>query len=1066
MHPLLEKTLRDIHAEDHIEASNAKFAARSIASELDRVIKEEEPELLTRFGLVYEIQGIRAYFDFLKKNSSKAEKNAYIDFFRYAHECWRTLFFLSEDCGSDSVPGQLGLDIFKNNMPYKYVHADLSLALHMASAGLLAENVSNVRLDLQKFQLTHLLEGSWKEKIINGVVKAFILLCRKSNGWQDVIIASEIIENLRKLQHEFEDKYLNQFEEKRIQTIEAISLVGFYHLAQLITLTATYLRDGFPSFDKLKLQLERHYDQAKKAIKISEPSNEEHLSDLIYSGLIAIARNAIWTHVSHLGTNINKLVKLIADEGRPNPIIELWPSQQQALKENLLDTYKKAVLVEMPTSAGKTLLAKFAIIQSLTLNPEGTVVYIVPTRALVNQITMSLRSDFAPLKFVVEMAIPSYELNPTESALLSHKPNILVSTPEKLDLLIKSDHPSVDKLSIVISDEAHNLGEGSERAARLELLLGTIKREKSEVRFLLLSPFLPNGKEIVEWLGNEKALPPIKVNWKPSKKLVGAIYDKGRSDKRSFQFELLPSVDNYVKRDEQKFSFTVGSAINESSIKIVSSEAAKIFSKEGTVLILCRGRHTAEVRAKYISEIMPKIDKNDLLEAAINFIASEIGGKTCLVECLEKKIAFHHSGMSHEVRWLIERLISIGIVNIVCGTTTLAQGIDFPIKTVIIETLTKGKEKKLSYEEFWNIAGRAGRAAYDTMGIICFPFSVLSKRKDTKKYLQGEAKEITSYLASLIVNAEKIGSAFNMQTVRQWPQFAELMKYLAHAMRISGSQNMADELDEILRGSFAYYSFNQDHEDSESKDFINLCANYLNSISKRKNILSLADKTGFTTPSVFAMLSALSSNSSLRNENNWHPDTIFGTDIKPLKERIEVIAALPEMGLSDGKFGKFDSERVASILIDWVKGESLINLTSKYSLIQNKDNNERVGEFSRYLYGTLISKAAWGVGALEGICIGNKTDRDEDYNYISSMIFFGVKSKEAVWFRMAGVPRSFANELSNLWIVSKGGRPNSYQEMRDWVSGLQESEWTKVISKNSPLTPKQSKLIWENFFLQ
>ncbi|MFD2356270.1 DEAD/DEAH box helicase [Nonomuraea ferruginea] len=65
--------------------------------------------------------------------------------------------------------------------------------------------------------------------------------------------------------------------------------------------------------------------------------------------------------------------------------------------------------------------------------------------------------------------------------------DVLVVTPEKLDLLIRSDHPVARGLALVVVDEAHNIADGP-RGARLELLLSTLKRERADARFLLLTP--------------------------------------------------------------------------------------------------------------------------------------------------------------------------------------------------------------------------------------------------------------------------------------------------------------------------------------------------------------------------------------------------------------------------------------------------------------------------------------------------------------------------------------------------------------------------------------------------
>ena len=65
-------------------------------------------------------------------------------------------------------------------------------------------------------------------------------------------------------------------------------------------------------------------------------------------------------------------------------------------------------------------------------------------------------------------------------------------------------------------------------------------------------------------------------------------------------------------------------------------------------------------------------------------------------------------------------------------------------------------------------------------------------------FLQLDATEVASQLASLIDDADAIAQEFNLATVRSWPQMAELMRFLAHAMRVSGKANLADEVEDVL----------------------------------------------------------------------------------------------------------------------------------------------------------------------------------------------------------------------------------------------------------------------------
>jgi replicative superfamily II helicase len=136
------------------------------------------------------------------------------------------------------------------------------------------------------------------------------------------------------------------------------------------------------------------------------------------------------------------------------------------------------VVVNFPTSSGKTLLAQFGILQSLNdLGTEpGWVAYVAPTRALVNQVTNRLRREFSPLNKRVEK-LSSARIDTLEvSALTAKNPevdgprvDVLVCTPEKLDLLIRREElcSKLGRLSMVVVDEAHGIGAGDDRAVKL-----------------------------------------------------------------------------------------------------------------------------------------------------------------------------------------------------------------------------------------------------------------------------------------------------------------------------------------------------------------------------------------------------------------------------------------------------------------------------------------------------------------------------------------------------------------------------------------------------------------------
>ncbi len=1058
---LLQTTLKELNIPIFIQQADHATLARMIASVQTEDTSQPAPEKLSRYGFIYEKQGIRAYQNLVAKQDDEKVKET-IEYFQKAFTCWRTLASLPDDSQKplNEHISTIGIQLVETEFRDELLPAQLTLAFRLGVSGLLAECTAETRLELKKFHfpLQENFQENWRSVVSQHIFSAFVLLVRKDKGWEDIFQALSSIKTLRQIQYDYEEKYLERIGEPEKQTLAALELVGFYHLAQLITLVGEYLLTGELGSDKVNLRLDRHHEQSVEAFEVGEQPLLAHLGHLLWAGCRELVQNAIWTHVSHLGEGIQNYVQVLTATAREQPVIELWPSQQEAFHRHLLDPYQRAILVEMPTSAGKTLLAKFAIIQTKALNPNAIIAYIVPTRALVNQITIDFRMDFGQI-MQVEQTVSAFELDPTEEQLLKNHIDILVTTPEKLDLLIRSEHPVTKNIALVVADEAHNIGEG-DRGARLELLLGTLKRDRARARFLLLSPFLPNGQELVQWLGEDQALPPISIKWKPSRKLVGSVQTVKSKNEWILEFETLPSA--HAKDIRPFMKINIGQTSNRiTSLESLTASTVQSLLKRGSILVLCHGSGTSVTRAKQIAESMDQVEPSETLEAVCHYLEAELGKDCDLVRCLRHGVAFHHAGLSHEARWLIEGLIRERLVNVVCGTTTLAQGINFPITTVIIETLRKGKTGELSFQDFWNIAGRAGRTLIDTIGTIIFPAPTKEKREKYIKFLENDAKEIASQLAKLIERADEIVKKFDLQTLRENSQLSPLLQFLAHAMRVSGNGNLANEVEELLRSSLVYHQVQKQSQDAAQK-LIKICRSYLEQTRKHQNILDFADKTGFATPSVLEILSRKEHSDEIALAMNWRASRIFGDNLNPLRERIEAIADLPEIKLGQEEGYPFNAKRVALILRDWVNGKTLEEMAQKYgksSLAPNK----QVVEFSKYLF-SMLGTVSWGIGALETVCLAsNEQVYGGDIGYIPSMIFFGVRQKEAIWLRMAGVPRIVANGLAGVWKRRIANEPKSYHAIREWVADLSDSDWQQVIPPGTSLTPKDMRLIWQDF---
>lgn len=143
-------------------------------------------------------------------------------------------------------------------------------------------------------------------------------------------------------------------------------------------------------------------------------------------------------------------------------LFELLPPQRAALLEQgLVDQEKTAVVVDLPTSAGNTLLAQFRILQEPKEfgADEVWVAHVEPARALVARVTRRLRREFDAIKVGDKQLTAAVDDDAREDEPLQatgRKSHVLVATPEKLSLVVRNDKVA-HSLALSVMDESHNL---------------------------------------------------------------------------------------------------------------------------------------------------------------------------------------------------------------------------------------------------------------------------------------------------------------------------------------------------------------------------------------------------------------------------------------------------------------------------------------------------------------------------------------------------------------------------------------------------------------------------------
>ncbi len=427
--------------------------------------------------------------------------------------------------------------------------------------------------------------------------------------------------------------------------------------------------------------------------------------------------------------------------------VELWPAQSVALREGLLDAEMRSFGFAAPTGTGKTALTRILIANALKANPGSKIFYLCPSRALVHEVWSDLSNSLSGIGanvFEAGAHLTAHQtLGPT-----SGSPDVIVFTPERADLLLRVDPEFLEQTSLVIVDEAHHIEQGS-RGVLLELYLWRLRRMiPTSARIIQLSAVAPNISELTSWLSSKESSHAVMVDSRTSRLRVGLL-SRTQDGAAYLQFQqgspyvVLPQ--GRLPDDDEK-----GLAV-----------LANTMAKNSIVLVLCMSPGSAERVAKAVADLRSEHQdvSDDISERLDAWVERELHPESELRTHYKKRVLFHHAQMPPRVRLGIEEAVRARKVDVICATTTLAEGVNFPFSTVIVESLV-GHNFQLSPRALWNIAGRAGRFGVDTEGLcILYRPELWAKRlRDYKieDYLQTALGDIPPVRSALAQGISKL----------------------------------------------------------------------------------------------------------------------------------------------------------------------------------------------------------------------------------------------------------------------------------------------------------------------
>jgi len=359
--------------------------------------------------------------------------------------------------------------------------------------------------------------------------------------------------------------------------------------------------------------------------------------------------------------------------------LALYPHQEEALIEVVSGGN---VILSTPTGSGKSLVAAGAHFAALARGERSF--YTAPIKALVSEKFFDLCALFGP--DLVGMM--------TGDASVNADAPIVCCTAEILASIALRDGPDADVQQVVM-DEFHYYADRDRGWAWQVPLV-----ELGHAQFILMSATLGDVSRFERDLTRRTGRP------------TAVVHSTDRPVPLLFSYVLTP--------------------LHETLQELLDTKQAPVY-----VVHFTQAAALEQAQALMSINVCTRAEKDAIAELIGNFRFAAGFGKA-LSRLVRHGIGVHHAGMLPKYRRLVETLAQAGLLKVICGTDTLGVGINVPIRTVVFTGLSKydgTRTRLLQAREFHQIAGRAGRAGYDTVGtvIVQAPEHVVENEKALAK---------------------------------------------------------------------------------------------------------------------------------------------------------------------------------------------------------------------------------------------------------------------------------------------------------------------------------------------
>ena len=853
------------------------------------------------------------------------------------------------------------------------------------------------------------------------------------------------------------------------------------HQGQFVNGIREYLRLGTPNL------LVAASQAAQQFVQSAFDSN--HAADFVSAKLLAkvvdrLGHISIWaTLPGRTSAPIEGWQHYMAIQMEARtPLIDLWPSQRQAIQKGLLDGTSSLTL-RMPTSAGKTKMTELAFANDLLSDPQRRCLYLAPFRALVSEVEGQLGESLARLGFPVASLYGGSDANILE-AQLTEEARVIVATPEKIEAVLSLAGKDLSEFGTVVLDEGHLLDSGS-RGAAYELQLAELRSKLHGIgRTIFLSAVLPNSEEIASWLGGS-AESLADEQWQPTTMRAGVVvWPEGEG--KTAQLTYLSSTGQQLVD-----KFFVPRIIDEDVWKEISPETGRLrthrfprrgnngsisaalafgYAKDGPVLIFARRPDWAESVTTTILERLAlnrEIDTHlindenqaDLIALA-DYVGMVLGEYSSLPAAIRSGLAFHHGQLPQSIRLVIEDEYRKQTIRLLIATNTLAQGVNLPARTIIVHSLP---DTDNPVRDFWNLAGRAGRALKESEGEIIILATGSVKARTIKRFLdRNEIEPIESRILSFVLAILQSGNEVTnaaidalLQDQEQAARYSEVVEAMdLHLLELLAEElspeQQQEKVEEVVRNLLATYQ--AEKRDIEGGTQLRAA---VQQFAGQRQEATLARVPEAARRKRYAA-AGLSIGSCIAIENTIDP--LIGL----LREQQDLTQQSFD-ALIDTVSGFRELNGANAGLIKQL-GFRWLNLATYAEIFEgNEGAFENFGESIRFVENILCYRTPWALNGvvrlvqarIEEDIFGDAIQLPEWVSYLPQLLRYGVPTRELMWVMSLGVPeRKVAVWLLELFQSTRNRRPNSLNEFVGWGIGSRnevlpqmEAAWPKYFAR-------------------